>query len=147
MRGAIIYGSRDIRFEERPDPTIVEPTDAIVRTVAACVCGSDLWRYRGIQEVTTPTPIGHEYVGIVEAVGGEVTSVRPGPVRRRWLPHQRQHLPGLPGRHALELPERHRLRRLSGRADPGARTPTAPSWPRQSDRTTRWCRASWPCPT
>jgi threonine dehydrogenase-like Zn-dependent dehydrogenase len=78
MLGAIIYGTRDVRFEERPDPTIIEPTDAIVRTVAACVCGSDLWRYRGIQEVTSPTPIGHEYVGIVEAVGDQVTSVTPG---------------------------------------------------------------------
>jgi threonine dehydrogenase-like Zn-dependent dehydrogenase len=78
MRGTIIYGTRDIRFEERPDPTITEPTDAIVRTVAACVCGSDLWRYRGIQEVTEPTPIGHEYVGVVEAVGAAVTAVKPG---------------------------------------------------------------------
>jgi threonine dehydrogenase-like Zn-dependent dehydrogenase len=78
MRGTIIYGSRDIRFEERPDPTIVNPSDAIVRTVAACVCGSDLWRYRGIQEVTTPIPIGHEYVGVVEAVGRDVTTVRRG---------------------------------------------------------------------
>jgi threonine dehydrogenase-like Zn-dependent dehydrogenase len=78
MRGTIIHGTRDIRFEERPDPTITAPTDAIVRTVAACVCGSDLWRYRGIQQVTKPTPIGHEYVGIVEAVGADVTSVRPG---------------------------------------------------------------------
>jgi threonine dehydrogenase-like Zn-dependent dehydrogenase len=78
MRSTIIYGTRDIRFEERPDPTIVNPTDAVVRTVAACVCGSDLWRYRGIQEVIAPTPIGHEYVGVVEAVGGDVTSVRPG---------------------------------------------------------------------
>jgi threonine dehydrogenase-like Zn-dependent dehydrogenase len=78
MRGTIIYGTRDIRLEERPDPTIVNATDAIVSTVAACVCGSDLWRYRGIQEVTTPTPIGHEYVGIVEAVGADVTSVTPG---------------------------------------------------------------------
>ena len=51
MRGTIIHGPKDIRFEERPDPTIQQPTDAIVRTVAACVCGSDLWRYRGIQEV------------------------------------------------------------------------------------------------
>jgi threonine dehydrogenase-like Zn-dependent dehydrogenase len=78
MRGTIIYGTRDIRLEERPDPTIVNATDAIVSTVAACVCGSDLWRYRGVQEVTTPTPIGHEYVGIVEAVGADVTSVTPG---------------------------------------------------------------------
>src|SRR5512139_2753301 len=60
MRGTVIHGTRDVRLEERPDPTILEPTDAVVRTVAACVCGSDLWRYRGIQQVTTPTPIGHE---------------------------------------------------------------------------------------
>jgi threonine dehydrogenase-like Zn-dependent dehydrogenase len=78
MRGTIIHGTRDIRLENRDDPTIVNPTDAIVRTVAACVCGSDLWRYRGIQQVTTPTPIGHEYVGVVEAVGADVTTVTPG---------------------------------------------------------------------
>jgi threonine dehydrogenase-like Zn-dependent dehydrogenase len=78
VRGTMIYGTRDIRLEQRPDPSIVNPTDAIVRTVAACVCGSDLWRYRGVQEVSTPTPIGHEYVGVVEAVGREVTSVTPG---------------------------------------------------------------------
>jgi threonine dehydrogenase-like Zn-dependent dehydrogenase len=78
MRGTIIHGTRDIRFEERPDPAIAAPTDAIVRTVAACVCGSDLWRYRGIQQVTKPTPIGHEYVGVVEAVGADVQSIRPG---------------------------------------------------------------------
>jgi hypothetical protein len=78
MRGTIIHGTRDIRLEQRPDPTIVNATDAIVSTVAACVCGSDLWRYRGIQPVTSPTPMGHEYVGIVEAVGADVTSVKPG---------------------------------------------------------------------
>ena len=78
MRGAIIYGPKDVRIEDRPDPVVVEPTDAVVRTVAACVCGSDLWRYRGIQEVAQPTPIGHEYVGTVETVGDAVTSVRPG---------------------------------------------------------------------
>ncbi len=78
MRSAVIYGPRDIRIEDRPDPTIQKPTDAIVRTIAACVCGSDLWRYRGIQPVPKPTPIGHEYVGIVEAVGNEVTTVAPG---------------------------------------------------------------------
>ena len=78
MRGAIIHGARDVRFEQRPDPVIDEPTDAIIRTVATCVCGSDLWRYRGIAEVPRPTPIGHEYVGIVEAVGSAVDSVQPG---------------------------------------------------------------------
>jgi threonine dehydrogenase-like Zn-dependent dehydrogenase len=78
MRSTIIHGTRDIRLQERPDPTIIEPTDAIVRTIATCVCGSDLWRYRGISEVTTPTPIGHEYVGVVEAVGDDVTTIKPG---------------------------------------------------------------------
>ncbi len=78
MRGAIIHGPGDVRVEERPDPTVIEPTDAVVRTVAACVCGSDLWRYRGLAEVPRPTPIGHEYVGIVEEVGDAVTTVQPG---------------------------------------------------------------------
>src|SRR3954452_2313838 len=78
MRGAVIHGTGDVRFEERTDPVIVEPTDAVIRTVAACVCGSDLWRYRGIQQVTQATPIGHEYVGIVEQVGDAVTSVKAG---------------------------------------------------------------------
>lgn len=78
MRGAIIHGTGDVRYEERPDPTIQQPTDAVVRTVAACVCGSDLWRYRGITPVEQPRPIGHEYVGVVEQVGDAVTSVTPG---------------------------------------------------------------------
>ncbi|NUU16758.1 zinc-dependent alcohol dehydrogenase family protein [Cellulomonas humilata] len=78
MRGAVIYGPNDVRFEERPDPTIVEPTDAVIRTVAACVCGSDLWRYRGLADVPRPVPIGHEYVGIVEQVGDAVPTVTPG---------------------------------------------------------------------
>ena len=78
MRGTVIHGTRDVRLEERPDPTVLAPTDAVVRTVATCVCGSDLWRYRGIQAVTKPTPIGHEYVGVVEHVGTDVTTVRPG---------------------------------------------------------------------
>ncbi len=78
MFAAVIHGPGDVRYEERPDPVIVEPTDAVVRTVAACVCGSDLWRYRGIAPVPRPTPIGHEYCGVVEAVGDAVTTVKPG---------------------------------------------------------------------
>ena len=78
MYGAVIHAPGDVRYEERPDPTIIEPTDAIVRTVAACVCGSDLWRYRGISAVPKPVPIGHEYVGIVEEIGAAVTTVKPG---------------------------------------------------------------------
>ncbi len=78
MRATVIYAAHDIRVEDRPEPTIIEPTDAIVRTVAACVCGSDLWRYRGIAPVPAPVKIGHEYVGVVEEVGADVTTVRPG---------------------------------------------------------------------
>ncbi len=78
MKGTLIYGPRDIRFEERPDPTIREPTDAIIRIMAACVCGSDLWPYRGIAPITRPTPMGHEYAGIVEQVGSQVTQIQPG---------------------------------------------------------------------
>jgi threonine dehydrogenase-like Zn-dependent dehydrogenase len=78
MQGTMIYGPRDVRFEARPDPKIVEPTDAILRISAACVCGSDLWPYRGVAPITQPTPMGHEYVGIVEQVGSQVTQVLPG---------------------------------------------------------------------
>jgi len=78
MRATVLYGPRDVRFEERENPKILKPTDAIIRTSAACVCGSDLWPYRGIQAITAPTPMGHEYCGIVEEVGRDVTKVKPG---------------------------------------------------------------------
>src|SRR3979411_587277 len=78
MRGAVLHGPRDVRFEERDIPKITNPTDAIIRISAACVCGSALWPSRGIQPVTQPTPMGHEYCGIVEEVGSAVTSIRPG---------------------------------------------------------------------
>lgn len=78
MRVAVLYGPRDLRFEERAAPTIIKPTDAIIRISAACVCGSDLWPYRGISPVTVPTPMGHEYCGIVTEVGSAVTSVKRG---------------------------------------------------------------------
>lgn len=78
MRGAVLYGPRDIRFEERPDPTIERPTDAILRLALTCVCGSDLWPYRGLQPIEEPTPMGHEYCGVVEEVGRDVKNVKPG---------------------------------------------------------------------
>jgi len=78
MRGAVLHGPGDIRLEQRPDPTIAEPTDAIIRLSATCICGSDLWPYRGVEENDGPAPMGHEYVGIVEEVGGQVTTIRPG---------------------------------------------------------------------
>ena len=78
MRGTVLYGPRDVRFEERESPKIVEPSDAIIRISRTCVCGSDLWPYRGLQPINGPTPMGHEYCGIVEEVGKAVKSVRPG---------------------------------------------------------------------
>jgi len=78
MRGAVLNGPRDIRFVEREDPSIMQTSDAIIRMSAACVCGSDLWDYRGANPFTEPRPMGHEYCGIVEEVGSAVSSVRPG---------------------------------------------------------------------
>ncbi|BDV43261.1 dehydrogenase [Geotalea uraniireducens] len=78
MKGTVLYGPRDIRFETRDDPKILESTDVIIKISAACVCGSDLWPYRGIQKVIEPTPMGHEYCGVVEEVGSAVKTVKPG---------------------------------------------------------------------
>jgi len=78
MKGAVLHGPRDIRFEERDDPKILKPTDAIIRMSATCVCGSDLWPYRGASPDVQPTPMGHEYCGIVEEVGSDVRTVKLG---------------------------------------------------------------------
>jgi threonine dehydrogenase-like Zn-dependent dehydrogenase len=78
MRGTVLYGTTDVRFEDVPEPVIVRSTDAIIRLAATCICGSDLWPYRGIAPVTRPTPMGHEYCGIVEDVGKDVKNIRPG---------------------------------------------------------------------
>ncbi|MGH4007898.1 MAG: zinc-dependent alcohol dehydrogenase family protein [Pseudonocardiaceae bacterium] len=78
MRGAVLHAPGDIRVEEREDPRILVPTDAVIRLSATCVCGSDLWPYRGIETVDGPSPMGHEYVGVVEEVGSDVSNIRPG---------------------------------------------------------------------
>ena len=78
MRGVIMYAPGDVRIEERPDPVIEEPTDAVIRVAAACICGSDLWPYRGLDQIQQPSPMGHEYVGVVEQVGDAVENVKVG---------------------------------------------------------------------
>lgn len=79
MRGAVLYAPGDIRVEDRGDPKIEESTDAIIKVSAACICGSDLWPYRGIgQSLPGPSPMGHEYVGVVEEVGSSVRTVKAG---------------------------------------------------------------------
>ncbi|MEV7886821.1 zinc-dependent alcohol dehydrogenase family protein [Streptomyces sp. NPDC002817] len=77
MRGVVMYGPGDVRVEDRDDPKIIESTDAIVRLTATCICGSDLWPYRGIEPVDH-TNMGHEYVGVVEEIGSDVRSVKVG---------------------------------------------------------------------
>ena len=78
MKATVLYGPRNLRFEERDDPKIIKPTDAIIRVSVACVCGSDLWPYGGLQPIQGPTPMGHEYCGIVEEVGSEVRNIKRG---------------------------------------------------------------------
>src|SRR5437762_2051812 len=83
MRGAVLYGPRDVRFEDRETPRIEEPTDAVIRISRTCVCGSDLWPYRGLNPIPQPTPMGHEYCGVVEEVGMvAVHAARPMGVKR-----------------------------------------------------------------
>jgi threonine dehydrogenase-like Zn-dependent dehydrogenase len=78
VRATLIHAPRDIRFEEVPDPAVRRPGDAVVKVVAACVCGSDLWPYRGVTETTEPHRIGHEFVGVVEEVGSDVATLSVG---------------------------------------------------------------------
>ena len=78
MEATVLYGARDVRFEDRPEPRIVEPTDAIISLPFTSICGSDLWPYRGLQAVTSPAAMGHEYCGFVEEVGRGVTTIEPG---------------------------------------------------------------------
>jgi threonine dehydrogenase-like Zn-dependent dehydrogenase len=78
VKGTVLYGPRDVRFEERDAPKIIKPTDAIIKLSATCVCGSDLWPYRGLQPLEGPAQMGHEYCGVVVEVGSDVKTVRPG---------------------------------------------------------------------
>lgn len=78
MRAAIMHAPGDVRVEDRAKPAIQESTDAVIKLVAACVCGSDLWPYRGADNLAEPAAMGHKYVGTVEEVGTAVTNVKPG---------------------------------------------------------------------
>ena len=129
MKGTVLYGPRDVRFEERDAPTIIKPTDAIIRISATCVCGSDLWPYRGISPFPEPTPMGHEYCGIVEEVGSAVTSVKPGQFVIGSFATSDNTCPQLPGRLPIVVhpPRVH----YAGRR----RRCCACHWP-----TGRWCR-------
>jgi threonine dehydrogenase-like Zn-dependent dehydrogenase len=78
MKATMIHAARDIRLEDMPDPSIHKPTDVIVKVLASCICGSDLWPYRGVNPIRKPIRIGHEFVGVIEEVGPDVRSLRKG---------------------------------------------------------------------
>ena len=78
MRVAVMHGPGDVRVEDWPEPTILKPTDAIIRLAASCICGSDQWAYWGVEPLDQPRRMGHEYAGIVEQVGSAVSTVKPG---------------------------------------------------------------------
>src|SRR5947208_9097227 len=78
MRATVMYGAGDVRIENVPDARVVEPTDAVVTVTRACVCGSDLWPYKSMEPSDTGRPMGHEAVGVVEAVGADVRTLKVG---------------------------------------------------------------------
>ncbi|RKN44986.1 zinc-binding dehydrogenase [Streptomyces hoynatensis] len=78
MRATLMYGAGDVRVENVPDPVVSLPTDALVRIAASCICGSDLWPYGSMQPQDRPVRMGHEFIGIVEDIGSEVTTLRRG---------------------------------------------------------------------
>ena len=78
MLGTVLHGARDVRCEDVPEPKILKPTDAIIKLSATCICGSDLWPFRGLNPIGAPMAMGQKYCGVVEEVGSAVTSVRPG---------------------------------------------------------------------
>src|SRR5438270_11276989 len=80
MRATVMYSAGDVRVEDAPDPSVVEPTDAVVRVTRACICGSDLWPYASMEPSESGQSMGHEAVGVVEEVGAEVRTVRRGDV-------------------------------------------------------------------
>jgi threonine dehydrogenase-like Zn-dependent dehydrogenase len=73
-----MYAPGDVRVDEREKPTIQQPTDAVIKVVATCVCGSDMWPWRGVEPTEQPTPMGHEYVGVVEEIGDDVEHIEVG---------------------------------------------------------------------
>src|SRR5436189_1546548 len=80
MRATVMYGAGDVRIENVPNARIIEPTDAVVTVTRACICGSDLWPYQKMEPTDTGRVMGHEAIGVVEAVGGEVRKIRRGDV-------------------------------------------------------------------
>jgi NADPH:quinone reductase-like Zn-dependent oxidoreductase len=86
MRATVMYGAGDVRIETVPDARLIEPTDALVAVTHACICGSDLWPYNQMEQRDTGQRMGHEFIGVVEAVGADVNTVK---VATSWLRRSR----------------------------------------------------------
>src|SRR5918911_3921488 len=78
MRSTVMYGAGDVRIENVPDARLIEPTDALVAVTRACICGSDLWPYKAMEQSQTGRVMGHEAIGVVEAVGSDVQTIKAG---------------------------------------------------------------------
>jgi threonine dehydrogenase-like Zn-dependent dehydrogenase len=78
MRATVMHGAGDVRIEDVADARLIEPTDALIRVTRACICGSDLWPYKSMQPTDGGRPMGHEAIGVVEEIGAEVKTVKPG---------------------------------------------------------------------
>ena len=123
MRATTIHAPGDIRVDDVPDPTIQAPTDAIVKVTAGCICGSDLWPYRGDNDVTPGDTIGHECIGVVEEVGSRGHRLQARRLRHRAVRPLRQHLRALPRRRARGLRQPRLHRRAARRSTPGSPRP------------------------
>ncbi len=139
MKATVIHGPRDIRFEDVPDPDDHRPTDAIIKVHTACICGSDLWPYRGDDDTDEPHTIGHEAIGIVEEVGADVRDfavgdfvVVPFDHCDNTCPHCRS------GAHSGVREPRHDAER-PGRVHPRHPGRRQPGEDRGECRTTTWC--------
>jgi threonine dehydrogenase-like Zn-dependent dehydrogenase len=96
MRATVMYAAGDVRIENVPDATIIEPTDAVVRVTRACICGSDLWPYKTMEPSDNGRVMGHEAIGVVEAVGADVRNIKQGDPRCNAIRLLGRHLRLLP---------------------------------------------------
>ena len=136
MRQVVMHGPGDVRVEQREDPQILEPTEAIIRLAATCICGSDLWPYRGVEKQDSPTHMGHEYAGVVEQVGDQVKKVKVGD-----FVVGPSSSPTTPARSARQgsspnacTPSSSRRRLAPSPRRPASHTPTAPWFRHQGSR-------------
>ena len=123
MRATLMYGAGDVRVEDVPDSRLEQPTDALVRITASCICGSDLHPYGSMSPEDGPAHMGHEFIGVVEETGSDVATLTQGRPRRRAVRLLRRHLPVLPRGPADLLRARRLLGRAARRGRPGRGDP------------------------